>query len=136
MMGFAKAGMRYGDDASSTELWRRRREKQRRRKEKNGDGTSFKGRPGSKRKTRRSLVHASMKPNVATNTPGSQRKVDGGDSYPLVLFQQITEMPLVLFLKLLPKLHGNSKIFKNKSCSKFKVLQLCFNNHTLIQSTF
>ena len=95
MTGFAEAGMRYGNDASSTELWRRRREKQRRRKEKNGDGTSFKGRPGSKRKPRRSLLHASEKPNMATSAPGSQRKVADGDSYPLVLFQLITKLPLV-----------------------------------------
>jgi len=95
MIGFVEAGMHYGDDASSTELWQRRREKQRRRKEKNGDVTSFKGRPGSKRKPRRGLLHASAKPNVATNAPGSQRKVAGGDSCPLVLFQLITELPLV-----------------------------------------
>ena len=95
MMAFAEAGMHYGDDASSTELWRRRREKQRRRKEKNGDGTSFKERPGSKRKPHRGLLHASATPNVATSAPGSQRKVAGDDSYPLVLFQLITKLPLV-----------------------------------------
>ena len=52
------------------------------------------------------------------------------------LFTIFTELPLAKFLKLLPKSYGNSKISKNKSCSKFKVLQLCFNNHTLIRSTF
>ena len=95
MTSFAEAGMRYGDDASSTELWRWRREKQRRRKEKNGDGISFKERPGSKRKPRRGLLHTSTKPNVATSMPGGQRKVAGSDSCPLVLFQLITELPLV-----------------------------------------
>ena len=80
MTGFAEADMRYGDDASSTELWRRRREKQRIRKEKNGDDTSFKGRLGSERKPRRGLLHASMEPNMATIAPGSQRKIAGGDS--------------------------------------------------------
>ena len=135
MMGFAATGWRYGDDASSTELWRRR-EKQRRRKEKNGDGTSFKELPGSKRKPRRGLLHTSAKPNVAMNAPGSQRKVAGGDSCPMVLFPLITELPLVKFLKLLPNLYSNSKISKNKSCSKFKVLQLFFYNHTQIRSTF
>ena len=95
MTGFAEVGMLYGDDASSTELWRRRREKQRRRKEKNGYGTSFKGRLGSKRKPHHGLLHASTKPNVATSAPGSQRKVADGDSCPLVLFQLITKFPLV-----------------------------------------
>jgi len=54
----------------------------------------------------------------------------------LALFKQITELPLAQFLKLLSNLYGNSKISKNKSCSKFKVLQLCFNNHTQIMSRF
>ena len=58
------------------ERWRR--EKQRRRKEKNGDGTSFKGRPGSKQKPRRDLAHASEELNAATSAPGSQKKVAGG----------------------------------------------------------
>ena len=78
MTGFAEADMRYGDDASSTELWRRRREKQRRRKEKNGDGTSFKGRPGSKQKPRHDLAHASAELNAARSAPGSQKKVADG----------------------------------------------------------
>ena len=55
-----------------------RREKQRRRNEKNGDGTSFKGRPGSKQKPRRDLAHASAEPNAAMSAPGSQKKVVGG----------------------------------------------------------
>ena len=66
----------------------------------------------------------------------SQWKLAGGDSCLLALFQLFTELPLTLFLKLLPNLYGNSKISKNKSCSKFKFLQLCFNNHTLIRSIF
>ena len=60
----------------------------------------------------------------------------GGESCLLALFKQITELPLAQFLKLLSNLYGNSKISKNKSCSKFKVLQLCFNNHTQILSRF
>ena len=128
MMGFFEAGMRYGDDASSTELWRRRREKQRRRKEKNGDVTSFKGRPGSKRKPRRGLLHASATPKTATTTRGSRKKIAGGDSCSLVLFILFTKLPFDLKTKLLPNLYNNSKISKNKSCSKFKVLQLCFYN--------
>ena len=55
---------------------------------------------------------------------------------PRVLFNEITELPLALNPKLLPNLCGNSKISKNKRCSKFKVLQLCFYNHTQIRSTF
>ena len=59
-----------------------------------------------------------------------------GESCLLALFNIFTELPLALFFKLLSNLYGNSKISKNKSCSKFKVLQLCFNNHTQILSTF
>ena len=54
----------------------------------------------------------------------------------LALFKVFTELPFASFLKLLSNLYGNSKISKNKSCSKFKVLQLCFNNHTQILSRF
>ena len=53
--------------------------KQRRRKEKNGDGTSFKGRLGSKRKPHRGLLRASAKPKTATSAPGNQKKVAGGE---------------------------------------------------------
>jgi len=55
---------------------------------------------------------------------------------PRALFTEITELPLVLKPKLLPNLYNNSKISKNKSCSKFKVLQLLFYHHTQIRSTF
>ena len=48
---------------------------------------------------------------------------------PRALFTEITELPLVLKPKLLPNLYNNSEISKNKSCSKSKVLQLCFYNH-------
>jgi len=54
----------------------------------------------------------------------------------LALFKVFTKMPLASFLKLLSNLYDNSKISKNKSCSKFKVLQLRFNNHTQILSRF
>ena len=60
---------------AGVEQWRR--EKQR-RNEKNGDGTSFKGWPGSKQKPHRDLAHASAEPNAATSVPGSQKKVAGG----------------------------------------------------------
>jgi hypothetical protein len=41
------------------------------------------------------LARASAKPKKATGVPGTLKKVAGGDSYPLVLFQLITELPLV-----------------------------------------
>ena len=69
-------------------------------------------------------------------------RVEAGGSSPtvraclLALFEIFTELPLALFFKLLSNLYGNSKISKNKSCSKFKVQQLCFNNYTQILSTF
>ena len=72
----------------------------------------------------------------------SRARLEASGSSPLVsvgllaLFKLFTEMPLASFLKLLSNLYGNSKISKNKSCSKFKVLQLWFNNHTQIMSTF
>ena len=67
---------------------------------------------------------------------GSRWKLAAGESCLLALFKVFTELPLASFFKLLSNLYGNSKIFKNKSCSKFKVLQLCFINHTQIMSTF
>jgi len=110
--------------------------KQRRRKRDERRRPSYKGRPRSKRKPRCGLLHASTMPKTATNMPRSQRKIAGGDSCPMVLFPLITKLPLDLKPKLLPNLCNNSKISKNKSCSKFKVLQLCFYNHPLIRSTF
>jgi len=67
---------------------------------------------------------------------GSRWKLAAGESCLLALFKIFTELPLALFSKLLSNLYDNSKISKKKSCSKFKVLQLCFNNHTQIMSTF
>ena len=116
----------------------RRRWLENRGGEKNdGDGVStFKGRPGSKRKPRRRLFCASVKPRAATGATGSPEKHAGGDSCPRLLFNVFTELPFAKFHKLLQNLHNNSKISKNKSCSKSKVLQLCFYNHTQIRSTF
>ena len=78
-MGFAATGLRYGDGTSSTEQRRHHREKQGRRTEKNGDGEDLITRLKSKKKPRRSLLHASTKPNVATSAPGSQRKLTDGE---------------------------------------------------------
>jgi len=121
---------------SSTEQRRRRLEKQRRRTVKNGGVVDLIARLRSKKKPHHGLLHASGTPKTATNTPRSQRKIAGGDSCPMVLFPLITKLPLDLKPKLLPNLCNNSKISKNKSCSKFKVLQLCFYNYPLIRSTF
>ena len=51
-------------------------------KEENGDGTSYKRRPGSKRKPRRSLLRASTTPRAATAAPGSQKKLAVGEVSP------------------------------------------------------
>ena len=93
--GFATTGMRYGDGTSSTEQRRHRQKKQRRRTAKNDDGEDLIAWLRGKWKPHRNLLHASPKPNVATSVPGSQRKVAGGDSCPLVLFRLITELPLI-----------------------------------------
>jgi len=76
--GFAETmeALRRQHGLAEVERWRR--EKQRRRNEKNGDGTSFKGRPGSKQKPRHGLLRASAKPRAATGATGSQKKVAGG----------------------------------------------------------
>ena len=76
--GFAETmeALRRQHGLAGVEQWRR--EKQRRRNEKNGDGTSFKGRPGNKQKPRCDLAHASAEPNAATSAPGSQKKVADG----------------------------------------------------------
>ena len=71
-----------------------------------------------------------------TGARGSRWKLADGESCLLALFKLFTELPLASFFKLLSNLYSYSKISKNKSCSKFKVLQLCFNNHTQIMSTF
>ena len=77
-----------------------------------------------------------MKPRAATGASGRPEKDAGDGAVVVTLFTIITELLFILKSKLLPNLHNNSKISKNKSCSKFKVLQLCFYNHPLIRSTF
>ena len=93
---------------------------------KNGDCTGFIGRPGSKEKPRMGLSHASTKPRAATDVTGSPEKDAGGGAVVVTLFTIITRLPSVLKSKLLPNLYNNSKISKNKSCSKSKVLQPFF----------
>jgi len=86
--------------------------------------------------TRNGNADTSKQEVSLAGTCGSRWKLADGESCLLALFKIFTELPLASFFKLLSNLYGNSKISKNKSCSKFKVLQLCFNNHTQIMSTF
>ena len=88
------------------------------------------------RLTHNGNADTSKKEVSLTDARGSRWKLATGESCLLALFKVFTELPLASFFKLLSNLYGNSKISKNKSCSKFKVLQLCFNNHTEIMSTF
>ena len=96
----------------------------------------FIARPRSTEKPRSSL------PMPVSSQRWPREHLEDGGRSPMVnvgllaLFKVITELPLDPFFKLLSILYGNSKISKNKSCSKLKVLQLCFNNHTQIMSTF
>jgi len=103
------------------------REKQRKKAEENGDGVGFIARPRSTEKPRSSLlmpVQSQRWPRARLEDVGSSPTVR---CRPAVLFPLITELPLALILKLLPNLYGNSKISKNKSCSKIK-----FYNFALI----
>ena len=70
------------------------------------------------------LAHASVKPRAATGATGSLEKDAGGGAVAMALFHLFTKLPFIFKAKLLPNLFNNSKISKNKSCSKFKVLQL------------
>jgi len=123
MTGFAATGWRYGDGTSATEQQRRHREKQGRRKGEERRRRELYRAARKQEETTQQPSRASAKLKMATGTTGSRRKV-------------ITELPLDLNHKLLPNFYGNSKISKNKSCFKSKVVQLCFNNHTQIMSTF
>ena len=123
-----KKGRRYDDGEAQRSYGNGGGRKQRRKKNDDDGVSAFKGRPGSKRKPPRRLFYANVKPGAT----GSPEKHAGGDSCPRLLFNVFTELPFAKFHKLLPNLHNNSKISKNKSCSKFKVLQLCFYNHPLI----
>ena len=104
---------------------------------KNGDCTCFIGRPGSKEKPRRGLSHASAKPRAATVTSGSRRKIVDGELASAVTVHQNYQTAIRFknpnYSQIYVTTQKSSKI---KSCSKFKVLQLCFYNHTQILSTF
>ena len=131
-----KTGRRYGDGEAQRSYGDGGGRKQRRKKNDDDGVSAFITRLRSKKKPCHGLHHASATPKMATTTTGSQRKLAGGDSCPTVLFNLFTKLPFILKSKLLPNLCNNSKISKNKSCSKFKALQLCFYTHTQIRSTF
>ena len=82
MIGFAEAGNALRRRHSSMKQRRRRREKQRKKTEKNGDGSGFKMWPGRTKKPRRSLLHASETPKMATAATGTLRKLTDGEVSP------------------------------------------------------
>ena len=103
MTGFAKAGMRYGDGASSTEQHGGDGKKQRKKAEENGDVGGFKMRPGRTKKPRSSLL-ASAKPKMATSAPGNQKKVAGGEVSPAGTVHQNYRIATRLESQITPKL--------------------------------
>ena len=121
-----RLGGRYGDGTSSTELSGDDGKNRGEETEENGDGVGFIAWPRSTEKPRSSL------PMLVRSRRWPRARLEDDGSLPsvrcrlLALFPLITELPLDPFFKLLPILYGNSKISKNKSCSKFKVLQLSF----------
>ena len=98
--------------------------------------------PGFITRPRNMETTRSSFPMPARSRRWQRPRLEAGRSSPtvrvclLALFQLFTKLPLASFIKLLSNLYGNSKISKNKSCSKFKVLQVCLNNHTQILSRF
>ena len=58
-----------------------------------------------------------------------RRQAGGGVGLQIDFFELFTELPLRLFYKLLTNFLKKLKISKNKSCSTFQTLQLCFNEH-------
>jgi len=110
--------------------------KQRKRAAKNGDDADLIARPGSKKKPRRAFTAPARSQGWPRRRPERIRSSPAMRCLPRALFIIFTKLPLGLKSKLLPNLCNNSKISKNKSCSKSKVLQLCFYNHPLIWSTF
>jgi hypothetical protein len=64
-----------------------------------------------------------------------RRQAGGGELFRLN-FKLITELPLSSFYKLLSNFLKKLKISKNKSCSTFQTLQLCFKKHFQILPPF
>ena len=110
--------------------------KQRKRAAKNGDDAGLIARPGSKEKPHRAFTAPARSQGRPRRRPERIRSSPAMRCLPRALFIIFTKLPLDLKSKLLPNLCNNSKISKNKSCSKSKVLQLCFYTHTQICSTF
>ena len=126
----------YGDGTGTTEQrrwWRENRGGER------GERRRHQGFKGGQ-EARRSHAAAFSMPARSRRGPRARLEARRRSSavrwLPWSLFTTITKLSLDLKPKLLPNLCGNSKISKNKSCSKFKVLQLLFYNHSLIRSTF
>ena len=105
-------------------------------KETNGDSQAIKDGQEARGSHAAALSTPARHRNWTRTRLEDDRSSPSASWLPRVLFTDITELPLAKFPKLLPNFHNNSKISKNKSCSKFKVLQLCFYNHSLIRSTF
>ena len=74
-----------------------------RRMEKNGDGEDLITWLRSKKKPRRSLLHASAKPNMATSAPGSQRKLADGEVSPEDTVHRNYRIATRLFSQITPK---------------------------------
>ena len=100
------------------------------------------------RARRRQLMHELGTKLAACQRARKRRKTIGGDSCVapaasrevalgfVLIFELFTEFPLHLFCKLLTIFLKKLKISKNKSCSTFQTLQLCFNEHFQILPPF
>ena len=117
---------------SSLESRRRRREN----REKEEKQTTTSGLYSAARSAQER--HAACTPCQREAEGGHGRAWKTGERTPTVgrwcpvanlIFEVFTDLPLSSFYKLLSNLYNNSKISKNKSCSKSKVLQLCLNEH-------
>ena len=127
----------YGDGAGTTEMIGDVEKKNREKRKSDGDGVSaFITRSRHTETTPSSFSTLARCRRQPPRRLEDDRRSPTVNWLPRLLFIEFTELPFVKIFKLLPKLHGNSKISKNKSCSKTKVLQLCFYNQPLIRSTF
>ena len=94
--GFAATGMALRRRCELVEVGRWRRKKQRKEKERRRQRSGLYSAAKKQGDDTQQPARASAKPEKATGMPGSQRKLAGGDSCPLALFQLITELPLIL----------------------------------------
>ena len=127
----------YGDGAGTTEMIGDVGKKNREKRKSDDDGVSaFITRSRHTETTPSSFSTPARRRRQPPRRLEDDRRSPTVNWLPRLLFIEFTELPFAKIFKLLPKLHGNSKISKNKSCSKFKVLQLCFYNPPLIRSIF